>query len=355
MKYSNRFAIALLIASAPVWATATGPVVPLDFEQFDYSEDAYLGQQFGFANYIEYSTINLSDPSNEFDLFTELSGHIAPADQVGDLSAFLSGTAPRFVEKGLGDLFGDSTPPSNLHDINVGFSATGTGDTLGFTSVTLNHHGFASLEDGPANADSAFAEFYSQLVFEAQGSFVGPGNPVAVELLFFLDALAGLFDDGGDISQGFEVQVLDVTDPSNPVLMNEIGGFYLIDDEESFGDASIDDTDVSDQFSFLSSPGVTGAQEVGLALLLEMELQQGNVYAVSVFSDLGISALGPGADGGSVYLDSSNTLGVTLSVADPANARLVLPGAIPEPGTLAMVAAAGVLPLFGRNAGSRRA
>ncbi|MEM7577174.1 MAG: hypothetical protein AAF328_06830 [Planctomycetota bacterium] len=326
------FAAACIATTLPLAAHATGPEVPLSFENFDYADPAYVGPQFAFGTYGSFSTLNLGDASLNIDAVAPLIGNVIDPFTIPDINAFGSGTPVLFNPIDASDLFGTDPVPGNLNRFEASNSIEGSGDADGFVAFTLNQHAQGDLNDGPANADLLFGENYGQAPFSV---WTAPGfeDPVFADFTFTLDATAGLFDDGGDVSQFFNAQLLDLTDPQNPMLMNEISGFYIIDSDENFADVSVDDDDMSDLLTFTDNAELTGFQDVNLTYSLDVELTPGNVYAINVFSDFGVSTLGPGADGGFASLDSSDTISAGLTVQDFQNVRITLP--VPEPALLA--------------------
>ncbi|MEM9753237.1 MAG: hypothetical protein AAF916_07605 [Planctomycetota bacterium] len=329
-----------LAAGSPLVASATGPEGPLLFENFDYSEGAYVGPQFAFGTYASFSTLNLSDASLKFNAVAPLTGNVIDPFTIPDITVFGGGTPVPFNLKNSTDLFGTDPVPDNLNAFELSNTIEGSGDPEGFVAFTLDQHAFGDLSDGPANGDFLFAENYSQAPFSI---WTAPGfdDPVFADFTFTLEATAGLFDDGGDISQGFSAQLLDLTDPANPMLMNEISGFYLIDSDEAFADVSVDDDDMSGLLTFEDSAELTGFQDVNLTYSLPVELTPGNVYAINLFSDFGVNTLGSGADGGFAVLDSADTVSAGLTVQDFQNVRITLP--VPEPALLAGVIPAVIL------------
>ncbi|MEM1026954.1 MAG: PEP-CTERM sorting domain-containing protein [Planctomycetota bacterium] len=326
---------AALTAVPAFLAHATGPEVPLAFENFDYSEDAYVGPQFAFGTYASYSTLNLGDASQNINAIFPLTGNIVDPTIIPDINAFGGGTPVPFNFKTAADLFGTDPVPDNLNTFEIGNTIQGSGDADGFVEFALKQQGFGDLSDGPANADFLLGENYSQAPFSV---WTAPGfdGPVLADFTFTLDSTAGLFDDGGDLSQGFQAQLLDLTDPNNPALMNEITGFYVVDPDENFGDVSVDDDDMTDLLMFNSNPELTGFQDINLTYTLEAELTPGNIYAINLFSDFAANTLGPGADGGSAIIDSDDTVTATLTVQDFTNVRITLP--VPEPAAATLLA-----------------
>ncbi|MEL7485316.1 MAG: PEP-CTERM sorting domain-containing protein, partial [Planctomycetota bacterium] len=132
---------------------------------------------------------------------------------------------------------------------------------------------------------------------------------------------------------GIDVQLINVTDPNNQFLVEELSGFFFQDENlliPSFLDrtgnevGSFTNTFDFQNNSFLNEFEVT----------FDMELDVGETYALNIVSDVAASLNGEGA----AFIDSSNSLNVSLSAVEP-NTRLV----VPAPSSLALLGIASLL------------
>ncbi|MEL7473790.1 MAG: hypothetical protein AAGK04_10775, partial [Planctomycetota bacterium] len=250
---------------------------------------------------------------------------------LGNAFQFSNGAPIHVTTLNEGDFPSGFQPPA-LQQFSTNVEFSGTTDANGFRSFTATHKAFAHLDSQDGATDFAFAQLAAQLVFDVDAQDAA----ALVNFIVALDAITS-FDGGGGGSQGITAQIIDLANPNQPVLMNEISGFYAEFDGQF--DAFFQDQngeDLSDLFSF--TPGADG-NEAELNLNIPVELLDGGTYALNIFSDLGADVSGQG----SALVDSSNSLNVTIAAIDDRTRFLVPGSAIPGPAGLAVLGAGGAL------------
>lgn len=305
-------------------AKATFPEGPLDCLIFDYSDEAFLGQNFSFATDLTYTMGSFPDSE---DTITGLIGFSAPSDLITPVPGFNSGDEVPIGGQNLSNLFPTETPDT-LGDLWADQSISADGDFQnGFSSFSVQQRKVADASQADGDFIDAFVEAKANVPFEVDS----PGNEmVPANLDIHLDSFFTASGSGG-LSEGVSIQILNVSDLENPTLEYEIEGFYFFF-EGSF-DASffMGDTDLTENLT-ATPTGENLLDPVAVEFGFEMDvmLDPNATYAVNILGDASTFV----DNGGSAGIDSSNTLDVTVSLLD-SSARLVIPGTtiVPEPTT----------------------
>jgi|GEM_PF-3983617 len=322
-----------LLLSITSVARATFPPGPLDNGQFNYNDPQFMGDYFSFGTNLTYT---MGTTPNSTVTTTGLTGFSAAASEITPIPGFQSGDNVLLGEQNASDLF-PTAAPSPLQDAWANNSITAIGDFQnGFSEISIHQRKVAEVEQESGPFADAFVESKANAPFE----FLGP-DPTA-EALFSVnfDSLF-LAGDNGALSEGINVQLLDVTDPENPLLMNELGGFYFLFDVAFDASFTMGSVDLTENFS-TSATGTGPDDPFAATFSYEMliPLDTTKTYALNVQSDTS-----SGVDGqGRAFIDSSNTLDVSLQLINP-NTRFIIPGTtlVPEPSTAGLL----VLALLG--------
>lgn len=316
-------------------AAATFPEVALDCAIFDYSDEAFLGQNFSFATDLTYTMGSFPDSE---DTTTGLIGFSAPSDLITPVPGFTSGDEVPIGGQNLNNLFPTETPDT-LGDLWADQSIAADGDFQnGFSSFSVQQRKVADASQAGGDFIDAFVEAKANVPFEVDSP---SSEMVPANLDIHLDSLFTASGSGG-LSEGVSIQILNVTDLENPTLEYEIEGFYFFF-EGSF-DASFffGDTDLTENLT-ATPTGENLLDPVAVEFGFEMDvmLDPNATYAVNLLGDASTFV----SNSGSAGIDSSNTLDVTVSLLD-SSARLVIPGTtiVPEPTSacLAVLAALGL-------------
>lgn len=269
--------------------------------------------------------------SNQFEeTTTGLVGFTVPSDQIAPIPDFISGDNVPLGGLALTDLF-PADAPSTLNDLWADSSIGAIGDFQnGFTEFSTHQRKVTDISqtDGPFIDGVALANNYTPFNINDND------NETIVNLDIHLDS-AFNFSDGGFLSEGMTVQIVNVTDPDNVSLMTEVSGFYFADGTGVSSNFTMGENDLSSNFS--NSPTGTGPddpQEAVFAYEMNLALDPKNTYGVVVFGDASAGTSGLGTS----YIDSSNTLDVALRIVDP-GATFAIPGmmVVPEPTTAALM------------------
>lgn len=327
------FAVAVLIALGSPNAHATFPEVPLDCAIFDYSDPAFQGQYFSFGTDLTYA---MGSFPNNSETTTGLTGFSASSDLITPVPGFTSGDEVPIGGQNLSSLF-PNDPPATIGDLWAEQSMSAIGDFQnGFTEFSVQQRKVADVSQ--TNGDGfidAFAEAKANVPFEVQSD--GDGM-VPANFDIHLDSLFTAGGSGG-LSEGVSIQILNVTDIENPVLLNEIGGFYFFFEGSLDASFAMGDTDLTDNATFTPT-GETTLDPVMAEFSYEMEmmLDPNATYAINLKADASTFS----DSNGSASIDSSNTLDVTVTILDP-SARLAIPGTtlVPEPGSAALIGICG--------------
>ena len=316
-------AAALLLLLLVDRAVATFPPRVLECTVFDYSSEDFLGQDFGFATELKFTE---STPEGFPVQTTGLNGFTASPSQIAPIPGFVSGEEIALGGQNLADLFPDGAP-SQVNDTWAQNSIKGVGDFQnGFSEFSIHQQKVVNgQQDG--GDPSAFSDVAAVGKGYASFNIEGGGESVPAEFNVHLDSLFN-FDSGGFVSEGISIQLLNVTDLANPELVYDISGFYFADTAGVSSFFQMGETDLTENFSYAPVGTESGDPQLGtFALDMNVDLDPTMTYGVNVVAD---SSAGVSGDGSS-YIDSSNTLDVTVRLLDE-SARLVLPDAGPQPG-----------------------
>ena len=321
-------AVVVLLVLLTNRAAATFPDVPLDGGIFSYGDPLFMGDYFSFATDLSYTEGRF--PSNTTTKIG-LTGFSVPSGLIEPVPGFMSGDEVPVNGQGLSDLFPDSVP-FGLDGIWAGNSISAVGDfTSGFSQFAVHQQKLAQVSQDGGELIDGFVEAKANVPFEVNSQ---SDAPVPANIDVHLDSFFAAEGTGG-LSEGIEVKLLDVTDPENPMVIEQVSGFFFLFD--GFFDASFtaDDMDVSDSFEFLPS-GETFASptDTNFAYDQDIFLDPTKTYSVNISSDAGTSV----TDNGLAGIDSTNTLDVTISLLDP-TATLIIPGTtvIPEPSSVCLL------------------
>jgi len=308
-------------------AAAIGPPVPLDPAFFDYSSDSFIGENFGFASKLQFSSRDSQGNTDSYD--TGLLGNVIAPETLGDAAAsFGSGMPVPGAGLGLDDLFPDGmTPPATIESFFNQSDIAGNADAMGFTNVAVNHRAQGVVMADGDTTESQFSQLFSQFIFTTQ-EFGDPDGSARVEIEFSLESLSDI-DNDAQVSEGFGFELLKFLPNQNHALIKELGGFCFTDSDTFLADVQIDGEDMTDLLT--TQPAETDSLETALIYSIEIDLAVGETYGINLSSDFAATVLGEGF----ASLDSTQTITASVTVLDD-NARLVLPNAVPEPGTLGL-------------------
>ena len=325
-------ATTLLIMFFGNYAAATFPEVTLDRYIFDFDRPEFMGDYFSAATKLTYTEGFTPGVVTTTDM---VGISFLPSEQIETiLNADLQNGIPLNSQE-LTDLF-PSTVPDPLQDISGKNSLTFQGDfENGFQEFAVHQRKFASVQQSEGDFVDAFTETESNIPFQV----VAPTPEIAqleAQLKIQFDSLVQNFDNAF-VSEGIDVKLLDVTDPQNPTVMNEFGGFYSRFDIQQSASFIADGMDVSSIFT--TTPG-TVFDEVQLQYTFDVLLDPSKTYSLNVFSDASAGVQGAGF----ALIDSTNTLDVSMEIVTP-NASFTLPGvaAVPEPSSFVMLSIGALL------------
>ncbi|MEM7755156.1 MAG: hypothetical protein AAF297_05925 [Planctomycetota bacterium] len=303
-------------------ASATGPDVLLEDGVFNYNADNYMGDAFGYGTRLTHAFRN---GDNIDQHTTGLFGNIVPLNFIGDGSQFNNGQPVMLTNQtasNQSDLF---TNP-NLQDMFGAVEFAGQGDGQGFTSFTATHKALAGVTDTmPSTFDIASAEVFSQAIFQVDSDTGGAEIGLDIVIDAALDFLVN-----GSVSSGLLIQLINISDPEDQALIAELSGFFFQEDGDTI--SSFLDLAGNEVGAFSSVENGDGFSSVFDVSFL-MDLDVGETYALNISMDVAAGLSGEG----SAFIDSSNSLDVTLRTIDPA-ARLV----VPAPGSLVLLGLGGL-------------
>ncbi len=319
--------LALLIAVlCPLPSKATFPPMELDVETFFYDSDQFLPNNFSAGTELTYSMFE----NGQFDeTTTNLIGFTVPSESITPIPGFNSGDVVPLGGQTLTDLFPATAPPT-INDLWAENNISAVGNfQSGFTEFSTHQRKVTNVSQDSGPFVDAFAIGNTYVPFEVDAD--GDQTPVNVDI--HLDSVFNLAD-GGFLSEGITIQLLDVTDAAEPSLLYEVSGFYFSDQNGVSSSFEMGDNDLGENFSI--SPTSTEADAPQAAVFsyeMDMMLDPSKTYGVVTIGDSSA-----GTDGlGTSYIDSSNTLDVAIRVLDP-SATLTIPGfVIPEPSTACLL------------------
>lgn len=348
-----RSGAALLILFATTHAAlATFPPEELDCGVFDYSDPNFSPHENAFASKLDFSwpaptggTDTLSTGLNGFQVSAEELSQVTPPP--GDPSGQeipLNGTA-------FTDLF-PSTPAPQARNSWVSQSVYTAGDfQTGLSEFSIRQRKVVEVEQ--TDPTGGFADIFGvtkgYTVFGVEG---GGDGSVDANLNVRFDGVVETSGSGGG-SEGFDVFLLDVTDPEAIEVIALFFGFYATDPNSGlFYDLQMGDGDpmnnvsLNDNFSFNDDGQGNAAPD--FTYELPVSLQQGKDYGLGVATDASSFVLN-GLGGAKLQLDFTFEVGVSL---DNAGDQIVVPGltsTIPEPSSAVLLVLSGLACGFRRR------